>query len=628
MLAPSLLGGVRAAVRRGLRRLRHRRRDGRQLGAAGHPADRRRPDRQRADRAGERGVGAQLSTWSWWPGSSWPSTCPSSAGAPDGCADTHRPARYRTRPRRPRAVPGGCGSGAAWCWSCARCTSWRRCSRPSSSPSTTAAKGFTFDATWRSSRRRLHADACCSRSALAVATIAVVLALTLPGDARRARCSVPGSGRSSRCVCTAAAGGARRSPSWSGIGTCCAGDPTPRATPLDQTLIAVPGSGLPVVLVLAYIVLALPFVYRALDAGLRRDRRAHAGRGRPRTAARAGRTCVPGALPNLRSRRWRAAFLTLALVLGEYTVARSCSFDSPSRCGWSRSPGRQRQVSVAVSSVSLLLTWLLLLDRPLTDRRRLPRGTPDRMSAIVTIRGPARHVPSGFAAVTRVCGAHVRRSTGAGPDRRARASWSPCSARPAAARRPRCGCSPASKARRGSGAGRRRRRHARARQPPGHRDGVPVVQPVPQPHRARQRGVRAAGARGPRGRAAREGRRAARSWWACRRTATGTRTRSPAASSSGSRWPGRWPRAAGAAARRAAVRARRQGPRSAARGDPAGAAAAGDHHALRHPRPGGGALDRRPGGGAQARAGWSSQRPPRSSTTGRRRRSWPSSSGP
>ena len=74
-------------------------------------------------------------------------------------------------------------------------------------------------------------------------------------------------------------------------------------------------------------VLALPFVYRTLDAGLRADRRARPWSRPPATAGRAGRTrsctCV---LPNLRGALLSAAFLTLALVLGEYTVAALLGF--------------------------------------------------------------------------------------------------------------------------------------------------------------------------------------------------------------------------------------------------------------------------------------------------------------
>ena len=53
-------------------------------------------------------------------------------------------------------------------------------------------------------------------------------------------------------------------------------------------------------------------------------------------------------------------------------------------------------------------------------------------------------------------------------------------------------------------------------------------------------------------------------------------------------------RAAHAPARRAALGARRQGARAAARGDQADPEPARDHDHLRHPRPGGGALDLRP----------------------------------
>ena len=60
-------------------------------------------------------------------------------------------------------------------------------------------------------------------------------------------------------------------------------------TPLFQTFVAIQNPDFPVVLVLAYVVMALPFVYRALDAGLRARRRPHAGRGRPQLRREPGR---------------------------------------------------------------------------------------------------------------------------------------------------------------------------------------------------------------------------------------------------------------------------------------------------------------------------------------------------
>lgn len=71
----------------------------------------------------------------------------------------------------------------------------------------------------------------------------------------------------------------------------------------------------------AYVILVLPFAYRALDAGL--------GAIDVRTLAEAARSLGAGwvtvmwrvALPNLRAAVVSACFLSVALVLGEYTVA-------------------------------------------------------------------------------------------------------------------------------------------------------------------------------------------------------------------------------------------------------------------------------------------------------------------
>jgi putative spermidine/putrescine transport system permease protein len=118
--------------------------------------------------------------------------------------------------------------------------------------------------------------------------------------------------------------------------------------------------GFPVVLVLAYVVLALPFAYRSLDAGL--------GAIDVRTLSEAARNLGASwphvvfrvIIPNLRSGLAGAAFLTLALVLGEFTIAQLLSFQTFPVWIYTIS-GSQAQVSVAVSVFSLLITWLLLL---------------------------------------------------------------------------------------------------------------------------------------------------------------------------------------------------------------------------------------------------------------------------
>ncbi|MFF4541426.1 ABC transporter permease [Streptomyces aureus] len=131
-------------------------------------------------------------------------------------------------------------------------------------------------------------------------------------------------------------------------------------TPLFQTFVAIQDPDFPVVLVLAYVVMALPFVYRALDAGLRAVD--------VRTFVEAARSCgaslpralVGAVLPNLRGALLNASFLTLALVLGEFTVASLLGYQ-PFAVWIYAVGGSQAQMSVAVSVLSLFLTWALLL---------------------------------------------------------------------------------------------------------------------------------------------------------------------------------------------------------------------------------------------------------------------------
>jgi putative spermidine/putrescine transport system permease protein len=64
-----------------------------------------------------------------------------------------------------------------------------------------------------------------------------------------------------------------------------------------------------------------------------------------------------------------AAFLSVALVLGEFTIAAILGFETfPT---WIvRISGSQPQMSVAVSVLSLVVTWVLLLLISALDRRR------------------------------------------------------------------------------------------------------------------------------------------------------------------------------------------------------------------------------------------------------------------
>ncbi|MBO7941041.1 MULTISPECIES: ABC transporter permease [Streptomyces] len=220
-------------------------------------------------------------------------------------------------------------------------------------------QGVTFDAYTRIFATEGFTSSLLLSLELAVATIAVVLLLTVPAvvalrlGAPRLRpvvevvCALP-------LVVPPIAFVA-------GIGTVLRWGPEHFSrTPLFQTFVAVQNPDFPFVLVLAYVVMALPFVYRALDAGLRAVD--------VRTLVEAARSCganwpqalLRAVLPNLRGALLNASFLTLALVLGEFTVAQLLGF-RPFAVWIVNVSGSQAQLSVAVSVLSLLVTWLLLL---------------------------------------------------------------------------------------------------------------------------------------------------------------------------------------------------------------------------------------------------------------------------
>jgi len=130
----------------------------------------------------------------------------------------------------------------------------------------------------------------------------------------------------------------------------------------------------PYLLSLVYVVLAMPFVYRSLDSGL--------GALDVKTLVEAARSLGSGwistiwrvLVPNLRSALLSATVLTLALVLGEFTMA---SLDL-----WETLPvwivdfdQTNAHISTAVAMISLLATWALLtlivsVDRSHSRKRR------------------------------------------------------------------------------------------------------------------------------------------------------------------------------------------------------------------------------------------------------------------
>jgi putative spermidine/putrescine transport system permease protein len=121
-------------------------------------------------------------------------------------------------------------------------------------------------------------------------------------------------------------------------------------------------------LVFAYTVLVLPYSYRAIDAGLSAidvKTLAEAARGLGCGWARVMWSVV---LPNIRSAVLSAAFLTVALVLGEYTIA-SLLNRTNLQVVLVLVGKNSATVSVAVSFVALLLAFVLLMLLSLFEKR-------------------------------------------------------------------------------------------------------------------------------------------------------------------------------------------------------------------------------------------------------------------
>jgi putative spermidine/putrescine transport system permease protein len=125
-------------------------------------------------------------------------------------------------------------------------------------------------------------------------------------------------------------------------------------------------------LTFAYTVLTLPYAYRAIDAGLSAID--------VRTLAEAARSLGAGwgtvmwrvVLPNIRSGVLSAAFLTVALVLGEFTIASLLNRDNL-QVAINLLGKSSATMSVAVSLASLVLAFVLLFALSFVGRRNRPR---------------------------------------------------------------------------------------------------------------------------------------------------------------------------------------------------------------------------------------------------------------
>lgn len=122
-------------------------------------------------------------------------------------------------------------------------------------------------------------------------------------------------------------------------------------------------------LTFAYTILALPYAYRAIDTGLSAID--------VRTLSEAARSLGAGwatvmwrvVLPNIRSAVLSAAFLTVALVLGEFTIASLLNRDNL-QVAINQLGKSSATISFAVSLAALVLAFVLLFLLSFAGRRR------------------------------------------------------------------------------------------------------------------------------------------------------------------------------------------------------------------------------------------------------------------
>lgn len=122
-------------------------------------------------------------------------------------------------------------------------------------------------------------------------------------------------------------------------------------------------------LVAAYVILAFPYIYFALDAGFRAidvhtlTEASQSLGGTWRT------TLVHVILPNVRVAALAGAFLTLAIVMGEYTIASLATFDTfPVYIQYINQT--KAYPAAAVTLMSFVITWSAMLALLLAGRQR------------------------------------------------------------------------------------------------------------------------------------------------------------------------------------------------------------------------------------------------------------------
>lgn len=123
----------------------------------------------------------------------------------------------------------------------------------------------------------------------------------------------------------------------------------------------------PEVLSLIYVVFALPFMYRALDAGLRAIDLKTLTEAAGSLGASTPRTLLVVILPNLRAAIIGGSLLTVAIAMGEFTVASLMGFNTFAVYTYNVGTSTAYE-GVALTFISLLLVWGAMLGLYLLGR--------------------------------------------------------------------------------------------------------------------------------------------------------------------------------------------------------------------------------------------------------------------
>jgi putative spermidine/putrescine transport system permease protein len=126
-------------------------------------------------------------------------------------------------------------------------------------------------------------------------------------------------------------------------------------------------------LVAGYVILAFPYMYFSLDAGFRAIDLHTLTEASQNLGASWGMTLVRVILPNIRAAALAASFLTLAIVMGEFTIANLSAFHTfPLFLQYVNET--QAYPAAALTLMSFGITWAAMLSLLFVGRKRGTRG--------------------------------------------------------------------------------------------------------------------------------------------------------------------------------------------------------------------------------------------------------------